>query len=186
MTSPTAPTIQFARLPDVDLTEVLALLNEPRNARHMPLADTFDSTSGQAWVAGKDAQWAEYGYGPWAIVINGAFAGWGSFQHEPNGADFALVLAPTYWGHGAAIVRAALEIGFTELDLDAVLIALPSSRHPDRVVRRFGFTPDGDVDYNGACFHQYRLTRTNWVNAEVAAEARGSCLVQSRCDWTCQ
>ena len=41
-------------------------------------------------------------------------------------------------------------------------IALPYTRSPDRVVRPFGFVPDGVVVYDGATFRQYRLTRDSW------------------------
>lgn len=175
MTTPTSTagtkTIDFVRLPDVELSDVLGLLNEPRNTRHMPLSGRFDEESARAWLAEKDAQWAEHGYGPWAILVDGAFAGWGGFQHEANGADFALVLTPAHWGHGAAITRAALEIAFTVLGLDAVLIALPHTRNPDRVVRRFGFVPDGDVVHDDVAFHQYRLTRNRWTSSTHGKEA---------------
>ena len=63
-------------------------------------------------------------------ALDGRFAGWGGFQREANGADFALVLAPAYWGYGAEVTRAALDRGFGELGLEAVLIALPRSRTP--------------------------------------------------------
>ena len=94
----------------------------------------------------------------WAM--NNRRLGW--VQHEENGADFALVLAPGYWGHGAEITRAALDRGFHEFGLDAVLISLPYTRNPARVVARFGFVPDGEVTYDGAHFRQYRLTRDRW------------------------
>jgi RimJ/RimL family protein N-acetyltransferase len=97
------------------------------------------------------------------VLLNGEFAGWGGFQREENGADFALVLFPNYWGHGAEITRAALNRGFGELGLDEVVIALPYSRSPDRVVARFGFAPDGEVTYGGTSFRQYRLTRETWA-----------------------
>ena len=29
------------------------------------------------------------GYGPWAVLLDGELAGWGGFQREENGADFA-------------------------------------------------------------------------------------------------
>jgi len=29
------------------------------------------------WIAGKEKLWAEHGYGPWAFLIDGKFAGWG-------------------------------------------------------------------------------------------------------------
>ena len=118
--------IGFVRLTEVPLPDVIALLNEPRNARHMPLSGTFSMASGADWVHGKDQQWDQHGYGPWAVLINGEFAGWGGFQHEENGADFALVLAPGYWGHGAEITRAALDRGFNQLGLDAVIVYRPA------------------------------------------------------------
>lgn len=157
------PRIEFARLTDVPLEAVVALLNEPRLTRHLPLSTgQFNAQAAAEWVAAKDGQWAAQGYGPWAVLVDGAFAGWGGFQREENGADFALVLAPVYWGHGAAVTRAALERGFGELGLDEVLIALPYSRSPARVVARFGFVPDGEVTYGGTAFRQYRLTRQRW------------------------
>lgn len=158
------PEITFVRLTAVDLDAVTALLNEPRNARHLPLAggEAFTAETAADWVAAKDSHWDEHGYGPWAVLLDGEFAGWGGFQAEPGGADFALVLQPQFWGHGEAIARRALDHGFRELGLDTVLIALPYSRRPDRVVARYGFVPDGDVDYGGVRFRQYRLTRSAW------------------------
>jgi RimJ/RimL family protein N-acetyltransferase len=160
--------IEFVRLSEVPLAAVVALLNEPRNARHMPLVSgKLTDESAAEWVRTKDGQWERNGYGPWAVLVNGHFAGWGGFQREENGADYALVLAPEYWGQGAAITRAALERGFGELGLDEVIIALPYTRSPDRVVARFGFTPDGEVTYGEAVFRQYRLTRRAWSAGEA-------------------
>ena len=158
------PQIAFVRLTEIPVDHVVALLNEPRNGRHLPLAgERFSAETARTWVAAKDAQWAEHGYGPWAVLVNGEFAGWGGFQREENGADFALVLRPAYWGHGAAVTRAALDRGFDELALETVLIALPHSRRPDRVVARFGFVPDGEANYGGTAFRQYRLDRADWM-----------------------
>lgn len=158
------PAITFVRLTEIDPDALAALLNEPRNARHLPLArgDAFTAETTAAWVAAKDGQWEEHGYGPWAVRVDGELAGWGGFQAEENGADFALVLRPEFWGHGERIARRALDHGFHELGLETVLIALPYSRNPDRVVARYGFVPDGDVDYGGVRFRQYRLTRAGW------------------------
>lgn len=129
----------------------------------MPLAGTFSLEETAAWIAAKDAQWELNGYGPWAVLIDGVFAGWCGFQAEENGADFGLVLLPAHWGRGAEIARRALDIGFTQLGLDTVLIALPYSREPDRAVARFGFEPDGAVSYGDVRFRQYRLVRDAWL-----------------------
>jgi ribosomal-protein-alanine N-acetyltransferase len=165
--------IDFVRLTEVPLTDVLDLLNEPRNARHMPLSGTATPESAAEWVAAKDSQWELNGYGPWAVLLNGAFAGWGGFQREPNGTDFALVLLPAHWGRGAAVTRAALDRGFGELGLDEVTIALPYTRSPDRVVARLGFVSDGTVTYHEVSFRQYRLSRSAWMAATLGVDSAG-------------
>ncbi|ENX33839.1 hypothetical protein F889_02503 [Acinetobacter colistiniresistens] len=45
----------------------------------MPLANgtIFDEQECIAWVNGKEEQWVKYGYGPWAFIVDGKFAGWG-------------------------------------------------------------------------------------------------------------
>lgn len=161
--------IEFVRLTEVPLSAVMTLLNEPRNARHMPLAGQFSQSSATEWVQEKDKQWELHGYGPWAVLVDCDFAGWAGFQHEESGADFALVLLPQQWGHGAEVARAALDRGFDELGLDEVVIALPFTRSPTRAVARFGFVPDGEVTYDGLCFRQYRLTRRAWAPSNTVA-----------------
>jgi len=141
--SPVPPRIEFVRLTEVPLEDVVDLLKEPGLARHMPLSQGLTPEAAARWVAAKDGQWEDNGYGPWAVLVDGQLAGWSGFQREENGADLALVLVPGYWGHGAAITRAALDRGFGELGLEAVVIALPYTRSPTRAVARFGFVPDG-------------------------------------------
>ena len=53
-----------------------------------------------------------------------------------------------------------------------MIIALPYTRNPDRIVARFGFAPDGEVTYDGAPFRQYRLTRDAWSRARQHAADR--------------
>ncbi len=163
--------IRFARLPEAPFDDLLRLLNEPRNARHMPLSETFSREEAMEWIAAKDRRWEEHGYGPWAVFIDDEFAGWGGFQLEENGADYGLVLLPEFWGHGLAITVQALETGFGEIGLESVLIALPPSRNPDRAVARLGFEPDGGVEYYGLTFRQFRLSKEGWAAARQAMPA---------------
>lgn len=157
------PAVSFVRLTEIANDEVVALLNEPRNARHMPLVgEPFTEATSAAWVAAKDAQWERNGYGPWAILLDGAFAGWGGFQAEPDGADLALVLHPRFWGSGAAVARAAIDAGFDELGLEVILVSLPFSRRPGPVLARWGFVPDGEATHGGVRFQRYRLVRGRW------------------------
>lgn len=157
-----APAIRLGRLTEIPTSAVSSLLNEPRNARHMPLAGRFDDAQSAEWVRSKDAQWEDHGYGPWAVFVNEEFAGWGGFQREDEGPDFALVLFPSFWGVGADVTRAALEAGFSEFGFDEVFVALPYSRSPGRVMERFGFTVVSGGEIDGVPFRRYRLTRDAW------------------------
>lgn len=166
------PVIRFVRLPEVPLSAVVDLLNEPRNARHMPLAGAFDEEAAAAWVQAKDDQWSANGYGPWAVLVDDEFAGWGGFQREQGEADFGLVLAPTYWGLGADIAKLAFDVGFADLGVDQVVIALPRTRDPDRAVARWGFERDGTINHGGATFLRYRLPRERWLSGATPTAQR--------------
>ncbi|MFZ1410746.1 MAG: GNAT family protein [Micropruina sp.] len=157
-----SPRIVLRRLTGVTVYDVRDLLNEPRNWRHMPLAGVFTDEATADWVQGKDAQWDQHGYGPWAILIDGEFAGWGGFQCEGGVADYGLVLAPRFWGLGASVTRLALDYGFKELALDEVTIALPLTRNPDAALGRLGFRADGVVTHGTAEFRRFRLSAADW------------------------
>jgi RimJ/RimL family protein N-acetyltransferase len=160
--------LEFVRLTEVPLPAVASLLNDRRLWRHMPLAGHFTEHAAMDWVSAKDSQWDEHDYGPWAILADGEFAGWGGFQHEADGADYALVLAPEHWGRGEAITQAALARGFGELGLEAVTIALPFTRSVGNTLARLGFLPDGEVDHAGIPFRRYRLSREDWLRVSEA------------------
>lgn len=109
------------------------LLNDVRSRRHLPLATGTSSLEQvAAWVRDKDAQWDDAGYGPWAITVDGRLVGWGGFQREESGADFALVLHHADWGLGGTLYPLMLERGFTEFGFDAVTNALPFTRNATR------------------------------------------------------
>jgi [ribosomal protein S5]-alanine N-acetyltransferase len=140
------PRIDFGRLTEVSVADVRDLLNEPRNHRHMPLAGDFSLADTVRWVRDKDAQWDQHGYGPEAVHVDGAFAGWGGFQREDAGADLSLVIAPRYRGLGAAVARRFLDRGFTDLGLDEVVVALPFSRREQAITSGHGSGPTRSTD----------------------------------------
>ena len=139
------------------------------------LGSAFTDVPSVAGLASKDAQWDANGYGPWAVLLDGEFAGWGGYQAEPDGADLGLVLVPRFRGAGAAIAQRMLEIGFDELGLEVVLVALPLSRsRPERALSGWGFRPDGEVDYDGVVFRRFRLDRARWEELRARAAAASS------------
>jgi RimJ/RimL family protein N-acetyltransferase len=152
--------ITLTNLSDIDPQEIVALLTHPLVRRHMPLAGAEMSLDeARAWAAGKDQQWVENGYGPWAFVVDDEFVGWGGLQKEGGEPDLGLVLHPDHWGKGRAIAEEIIRRAFGELGFESVTILLPPSRTRVKGVLRLGFVPDGEVDIDGERFVRYRLWR---------------------------
>ncbi len=85
--------IEFKRLSKVDTSDIIELMNDPLARRQMPLArDNFGEPECEAFIAAKERLWEEHGYGPWAFIVDGKFAGWGGLQPENGDADLGLVL----------------------------------------------------------------------------------------------
>ena len=150
--------LQFTRLSEVAIADLIALHTDAAVIRHMPLAGgVFGEAECRAWVADKERLWATHGYGPWAFLVDGRFAGWGGLQREGGEADLALVLFPRYWGHGAAICRQIVKRAFGDMGLDSITALLPASRVRTGGMRRLGFAAEGEVSVSGETFVRYRL-----------------------------
>lgn len=135
-------------------------MNDPRVRRQMPLTgDNFDEADCADFIASKEQLWAEHGYGPWAILVDGSFAGRGGLQWENGDADLGLVLLPAYWGLGRTLYGMILERAFGEMGFDSVTVLLPPSRTRIKGLSRLGFKPDGETLIEGERFLRYRLMR---------------------------
>ena len=150
--------LKFKRLTEVDPLDIVSLNNNPDVLLQMPLGSAnFDLAKAKEWTQQKDAQWQQYGYGPWAIFIDQQFAGWGGLQYEEGDADLALVLHPNFWGSGKAIFIAIVKRAFTSMGMESITILLPPSRTRIKGIFRLGFQPDGEVDIEGTHFQRFRL-----------------------------
>jgi RimJ/RimL family protein N-acetyltransferase len=153
--------LEFRKLTQVNPDDIIALNNHPDVLRHMPLgAPDFDRQKCLEWAAQKDAQWQQHGYGPWAFMIDGHFAGWGGLQYEDGDADLALVLHPDYWGAGKIIYDEIVNYAFSTLKLESITILLPLSRVKIKTILRLGFHPDGEMIFDNICFRRFRLFAT--------------------------
>lgn len=154
----TGMNLKFKRLTEVDPAHIVSLNNNPDVLRQMPLGSAnFDLAKANEWARQKDAQWQQYGYGPWAFEIDQQFAGWGGLQYEEGDADLALVLHPKFWGSGKAIYQEIVKRAFTGLGLSSITILLPPSRTRIKGILKLGFRPDGALDIQGTRFLRYRL-----------------------------
>lgn len=167
--------IQFARLGDVDRAAIIELMNDPHVRRHMPLArGAFGPAECDAFVAAKERQWQDHGYGPWAFIIDGEFAGWGGIQNEGGEADVGLVLRPKYWGAGKVLYARIIAHAFGELGFSSVIALLPPSRTRISGVLKLGFRPDGELTIAGERFLRYRLTASSRRENEAATRSGGN------------
>jgi RimJ/RimL family protein N-acetyltransferase len=150
--------LEFRRLSEIDCAEIVALNTHPLVRRHMPLSDAdFGEKECLEWVAGKEKQWEQHGYGPWAFLVDGKFAGWGGLQYENGDADLGLVLHPDYWGAGKLIYEAIIARAFGEMGFESVTVLLPPTRTRVKGILRLGFQLDGEVELYGERFIRYRL-----------------------------
>jgi RimJ/RimL family protein N-acetyltransferase len=150
--------IEFKRLTEVEKSAIIELHNNPLVRKQMPLFEgIFSEADCDAFITAKGKLWAEHGYGPWAFIIDGEFAGWGGLQPEEGDADLGLVLHPDYWGTGKEIYERVIDRAFGEMGFDSVTILFPPSRTRVKGIFRLGFQPDGEVEIGGERFIRYRL-----------------------------
>jgi ribosomal-protein-alanine N-acetyltransferase len=150
--------LEFKHMSEIDCSEYVALNTNPLVMRQMPLSDeSFDDVACKEWIKWKEKMWEEHGYGPWAFILDGKFAGWGGLQPEGEDADLGLVLHPDYWGMGKMIYEEIIRRAFGEMGLESVTILFPPTRTRVKGILHLGFKPDGEVEFLGERFIRYRL-----------------------------
>lgn len=153
-------TIEFKQLREIRPSDIIELMNNPHVRRHMPLAkEAFDEAAYHTFIVEKTRLWAEHGYGPWAFLVDGNFAGWGGLQFEQGDADLALVLHPKYWGLGKKLYEEIIKRAFEEMGLKSVTALLPPSRKGLKALLRLHFKPDGELLIDGERFYRFRLVK---------------------------
>ena len=152
--------VKFKRLTDITRAKIMALSNHPKVARHMPLAKgRFTPSDCEKFIAAKESMWEEFGYGPYAFVIEGQFAGWGGLQPENGEPDLAIVLHPDHWGKGKFFFDEIVHRAFHIMGFETITALLPPSRKNGKAMTRLGFFEDGEVEIEGQKFIRYRMNR---------------------------
>lgn len=109
------------------------------------------------FLAAKEEHWQRDGLGHWAILCDGAHAGWGGFEKEGNEWDSGLVLKPDYYGIGLTVTRTALTFARADERIAVVTFLLPPSRARLGAMTRLGAEFAGEVEHGGTRFLKYRL-----------------------------
>ena len=140
-----------------DLAPLAALNADPRVMEHYPAL--LDRAQSDTFVRERVVpQFAERGYGLWAVEVPGVapFIGYVGLQVPTFEADFTPCvevgwrLAFPYWGHGYATeaAHAAVAFGFAEAGLEEIVsFTVPANRRSIAVMERLGMTYDGEFDH---------------------------------------
>lgn len=152
--------IKFVHLFEVKEEQIIDLMNKEMVRKQMPLlVEGFSAADCRVFLKAKKQLWDEHGFGPWAFLINGEFAGWGGLQPEHGEADFALVLHPKFWGWGPKIFNKVKDQAFNQMNLGSITVLLPPSRPNSNAITRLGFTDDGQLIVDDKLFMRFRLTK---------------------------
>ena len=104
--------LTFIPMSKIDPAEYVRLHAHPLVRRHMPLSqEVFTLDECREWIQGKESMWEEHGIGPWAILIDGRFAGWGGLQPEGGEARPGLGTPPGFLGCRGNHPRCAHPLG---------------------------------------------------------------------------
>lgn len=153
--------LTFVRLPDIPPGAIIAHMSDPRVAAHLPLLTfEWDQHALREFVAAKEEYWRRDGLGHWAILLDGAYVGWGGFQKEGDEWDFGLVLKPDRFGLGARIARKSIAFAQADERIPFVTFLVPSSRKHLGGLARLGARFVGEVVHEGAAFLKFRLETT--------------------------
>ncbi|HNP19610.1 MAG TPA: GNAT family protein [Fulvivirga sp.] len=153
--------IGFKRLTQVSKSSIIELMNNPLVRRQMPLLiGDFNENDYNSFIAAKEKLWNKYGYGPWAFIVNGHFAGWGGLQKENGEADLAIVLHPNYWGIGKIIYDKIMKMAFNDMKLKSVTVLFPPTRTRIKGLIRLGFKEAGELMVGNNRFIRYRILNT--------------------------
>lgn len=150
--------IEYIDLSEINESDIIELMNNEIVGKQLPLLDSeFSLDDCRNFLSAKKKMWNDHGYGPWAFVINGEFAGWGGIQPEQGEADFALVLNPKFWGWGRKIFNKTKDIAFNQMNLKSITILFPPSRMNARAINRLGFIEEDGIIIEGEIFKRFRL-----------------------------
>lgn len=119
-------------------------------------------------------QYVQYGIGRWSVIekSSGNMIGWAGLKWitEPINQqvayyDLGYRFAKASWGkgYGTEAATAVRDYGFREMKLEALFaIADSDNIGSNKILRRCGFVPGNQFDYDGALHQWYALQKEEW------------------------
>jgi len=160
-----------------DFEPCVAMCADPRVMEFSPSIFSREETEAM-WKRIHD-HFAHYGFGPWAMEVDGKFAGsmglnWITrFEtHFTPCVNIGYRLRPEFWGRGLATEggRAALRYGFECLELrEIIAFTIPENKRARRVLEKLGLLFSEEFDHpliaEGHPMRRqvlYRISRSAW------------------------
>lgn len=170
------PRLRLRHWTPADFEPLAALCADPRVMEFFPSVLSRDDTQAM-WQRIQD-HFARHGFGPWAIEVNGEFAGalglsWVPFEsHFTPVVELGYRMRAEFWGRGLATEagQAALRYGFESLGLlEIVAFTVPANTRSRRVMEKLGLVFAEEFDHpripGGHPMKRhvlYRISRTAW------------------------
>ena len=169
----TPPTIETLRLRlrpfDESDAGSVAFYADPEVMRFIPGGARDKSlleTRFRAQVAGALDQWAQYGFGLWAVTLKstGTIIGHCGLQHLPGSDEIEVfyLLDKRYWrqGIGTEATNATLRFGFESAGIRKIVaIAMPENVASRRVMEKSGMQFVGPARHYGCDCVKYSILR---------------------------
>lgn len=176
MTEIETPRLRLRRWIDDDFEPLVAMCADPRVMEFFP--SIFSRRETEAMWRRIHEHHVQYGFGPWAMEVDGEFAGtlglnWIPFEtHFTPCVEIGYRLRCEFWGRGLATEagHAALQYGFEFLGLpEIVAFTLPANTRSRRVIEKIGLVFSEEFDHpligEGHPMRRqvlYRISRTAW------------------------
>lgn len=176
MTEIETPRLRLRRWTDDDFEPLAAMCADPRVMEFFPSVLSRQDTEAM-WERIHD-HFARYGFGPWAMEVEGNFAGalgltWIPFEtHFTPCVEIGYRLRSEFWGRGLATeaAHAALRYGFERLGLpEIVAFTVPANKRSRRVMEKIGLAFSEEFDHpriaQGHPMRRhvlYRISRSAW------------------------
>lgn len=172
---------------EADFEPLAAMCADPRVMEFFPSIASREETQG-IWRRLHE-HCAAYGFGPWAMEVDGKFAGFlglmrpGFSAHFTPCVEVLYRLRTEFWGRGLATEagRAALKYGFEQLQLrEIVAFTVPANKRSRRVMEKIGLSFSEEFDHplitEGHPLQRhvlYRISRSAWAELPLDTRLHG-------------
>ncbi len=153
-----------------DVEAMHQIMNGPDVLRYFPDPHPFTQEHVQQMISRRLAEWAERGYGLWAVESRAGGELMGrcglSYIAEAGETEIDFILGVPFWGRGYATEagRAALDYGFRELPLETIVgIVHPDNMASRHVLEKLGMRNPERKEYFEMTCLRYSIDRASFM-----------------------